>query len=179
MEIGNEGVDHTSASKCLDLCQAVIGQGQGFNFSLTYTGTSYTFSLDTRSKDTPSPTARKKTSPSTLRRNVRRREEFLKRKAETTEALSEKPKVQGNWSSELVDKGAARSVKVKLKRKPPNHIPQLDGNIEESSIDAEVQTMEVKPITKDAAVQVDKPEITLSPETMEIFHRVFPNSSIL
>ena len=52
-----EGVDHTSASKCLDLCQALIGQGQGFNFSLTYTGTSYTFSLDTRSKDIPSPPA--------------------------------------------------------------------------------------------------------------------------
>ena len=124
------GVDPTLASKCLDLCQALIGQGKALNFSLSYTGTSYTFSLDTRSKDTPSPQARKKTSPSTLRRNARRREEFLKRKAETTpeamDTTADKSEVHNSWSSELV--GSAKSVKVKLKKKPPNHIPQVDGH---------------------------------------------------
>ena len=151
------GVDLSLASKSLDLCQALIGQGKPFNFSLSFTGTSCTFSLDTRSKDTPSLLARKKkTSPSTLRRNARRKEEFLKRKAESPKAsdTTEKVEVQGNWSSELVDKGDSGPAKVKLKKIPLKNIPQFDGNIEESSNDAEVQTTDMKPDTKDAAVQV-------------------------
>jgi len=157
------GVDATSATKSLDLCQALIGQGQAFTFSLTYTGTSYTFSLDTRSKEIPSPMARKKTSPSTLRRNARRREVFLKRRAETPPkavvTAAEEPEVPGSWSSELV--GGTKSVKVKLKKKPPEYIPQVDGHIdEECSTDAEVQTIDMKPETKEIAVQADKPAPT-------------------
>ena len=167
------GVDLSLASKSLDLCQALIGQGKPFNFSLSYTGTSYTFSLDTRSKDTPSPQARKKPSPSTSRRNARRREDFLKRKAETTskamDTTTDKSEVHNSWSSELV--GSAKSVKVKLKKKPPDHIPQVDGHNEESSSDAEDQTKDTKPKTKDAAVQADYEP---SPEVKEAFERLFP-----
>ena len=80
-------VDPTLASKSLDLCQALISQGKDFTFSLTYTGTSCTFSLDTRGKDTSrekvktsTTVARKKMSPLTKKRNENRREEFLKKK---------------------------------------------------------------------------------------------------
>ena len=67
-------------SKCLEFCQALSSQGQAFNFSVAI-GKDFTFSLDTRSKEaSPVTLLKKKASPSTLRRNARRREEFLQRK---------------------------------------------------------------------------------------------------
>ena len=72
-------VDSSLASKCLDFCQTLTSQGMAFNFSLAI-GASFSFSLDTRDKAPSSQGTKKKASPSTLRRNARRREEFLKRK---------------------------------------------------------------------------------------------------
>ena len=73
-------VGSTLFLKCLDFCQALSSQGQVYNFSVTI-GQDFTFSLDTRRKAESSETkVKKKASPSTLRRNARRREEFLKRK---------------------------------------------------------------------------------------------------
>ena len=73
--------DHPLSTKCLDLCQALTSQGKTFTFTLTI-GSSFTFSLDTRVKDTPATTVtRKHVTPSTRRRNERRKEEFLKKKA--------------------------------------------------------------------------------------------------
>ena len=71
-------VDTSLASKCMDFCQALAKQGQAFNFSLTVSS-GFSFSLDTKRK-AGSPVTKKKTSPSTLRRNARRREEFLAKK---------------------------------------------------------------------------------------------------
>ena len=67
------------ASKCMAFCQALASQGQVFNFSLSL-GPDFTFSLDSRSKGVKSPVIKKKASPSTLRRNARRREEFMAKK---------------------------------------------------------------------------------------------------
>ena len=72
--------DSSLASKCMAFCQALASQGQHFNFS-TSTGSGFTFSLDTsRSKAVSNQKAKRKSSPSTLRRNARRREEFLAKK---------------------------------------------------------------------------------------------------
>ena len=71
-------VDTSLASKCMVFCQALANQGQAFNFSLTI-GTGFSFSLDTRGK-AASPKIKKKASPSTLKRNARRRADFLQRK---------------------------------------------------------------------------------------------------
>ena len=71
-------VGSTLLSKCLDFCQALSSQGQAFNFSVAI-GPDFTFSMDTRGKEA-SPGIKKKASPSTLRRNARRREEYLQRK---------------------------------------------------------------------------------------------------
>ena len=71
-------VGSTLLSKCLDFCQALSSKGQAFNFSVAI-GPDFTFSMDTRSKAV-SPGIKKKASPSTLRRNARRREEYLQRK---------------------------------------------------------------------------------------------------
>ena len=68
MEAVREG-DPAMATKCLDLCQALVSQGKAFTFSLTHTGTSFTFSLDTRGEEkveSPSlrsPPARNKSQP--------------------------------------------------------------------------------------------------------------------
>ena len=69
----------TLLSKCLEFCQALYSQGQAFNFSVAI-GKDFTFSLDTRSKEASPVTLVKKASPSTLRRNAKRREELLQRK---------------------------------------------------------------------------------------------------
>ena len=66
-------------SKCMEFCQALASQGQSFKFSISI-GSNFSFSLDTRSKATTSQGTKKMASPSTLRRNARRREEFLAKK---------------------------------------------------------------------------------------------------
>ena len=63
-------VGSTLLMKCLDFCQALSSQGQAFNFSLAI-GPTFNFSLDTRGKVLKGPVAKKRTSPSTLRRNAK------------------------------------------------------------------------------------------------------------
>ena len=75
--------DCSLASKCMDFCQALASQGLPFHFTLNM-GSTFTFSLDTRSKAKAGPVAKKKSSPSTQRRNARRREEFLSKKSVIT-----------------------------------------------------------------------------------------------
>ena len=67
------------ASKCLALCQTLASQGQAFTFSLTI-GSTFTFSLDTRKGKETLP--KKRSSPSTQKRNAKRREEFIAKKSE-------------------------------------------------------------------------------------------------
>ena len=143
------GVDPTLANKCLDLCQALLCQGMPFTISISMG--SFNLSLDTRKESKDSGLmARKKPSPSTLRRNARRRQDFLKRKEDSAKepVVMEEPVNMEGWCSELVDKGSeSRSVTVRLKKKPPK-ITQLDGHLEEVSSDAQVQTEETKTSTK-------------------------------
>ena len=76
--------DSSLAAKCLDLCQVLAGQGLAFNFSLSI-GSNFSFSLEARGKGQALATqgkTKKKKTPSTLRRNARRRTEFLKKKLE-------------------------------------------------------------------------------------------------
>ena len=71
--------DSTLTTQCLDFCQALAGQGKVFKFSITIDST-FTFSLDTREGKETFPTRiKKRSSPSTIRRNAKRREEYLKR----------------------------------------------------------------------------------------------------
>ena len=74
--------DCSLASKCMDFCQALASQGLPFHFSLNM-GPDFTFSLDTRGKAEAVPVVKKKVSPSTQRRNARRREEFLLKKRQS------------------------------------------------------------------------------------------------
>ena len=78
------GEDSTSlASKCMAFCQTLASQGQVFNFSLSI-GPDFSFSLDTRSKAVKTQGTKKRSSPSTLRRNARRRAEFNAKKQQSS-----------------------------------------------------------------------------------------------
>ena len=94
--------DALYASQCLDFCQLQVGKSLPFSSSLKI-GTNFSFSLDTRGEGLlPSTKKKKKQTPSTLRRNARRREQFLQKNASTapvsnpvseqgTEALQKAP----------------------------------------------------------------------------------------
>ena len=69
-------------SKCLEFCQALASKRQHFHLNLTL-GTSITISLVEETK-------KKKKSPSTLKRNLKRKEEFLRKKGSETKDATEK-----------------------------------------------------------------------------------------
>ena len=79
------GGDPALVTQCLDFCQALASMGRTISLSLTL-GSIFSFNLDTRRKPT-SPDEKvmkkKKLSPSTLRRNQRRKQEFQKQKSES------------------------------------------------------------------------------------------------
>ena len=72
------------ASQCLNFCRTLASQGRSVSFSLKV-GSSFAFSLDTKdSENIPASKARKKLSPSTQKRNARRRQEFFASKVVST-----------------------------------------------------------------------------------------------
>ena len=76
--------DAKLVSQCLDFCQTLAGKSLTFSFSLNI-GPSFSFSVDTTGNGALAPKKKKKKpTPSTLRRNTRRREDFLKKKAKTS-----------------------------------------------------------------------------------------------
>ena len=79
-------------SQCLDFCQTLSSKSLTFSFALSL-GNSFSFHLDTSGKGAIASEAKKKKkkkkTPSALRRNARRRAEFVKNKLEasTSDAL--------------------------------------------------------------------------------------------
>ena len=70
------------AIKCLDFCQTLNSQGNAFKFSLTL-ASGFSVSFDSKEpalENQAKVPIKKKPSPSTIRRNARRKEEFLKKK---------------------------------------------------------------------------------------------------
>ena len=82
----SRGGDSNLATKCMDFCNALASQSLAFSFTLSV-GPDFSFSLDARERKQAAKVltaeVKKKLSPSQVRRNARRRQEFLKRKAET------------------------------------------------------------------------------------------------
>ena len=82
--------DSSLAAQCLDFCKALTSQGKVFQFSLNI-GKAFSFTLDSRCKDSLVSMTKKKASPSTLRRNARRKEEFLTKKSKPAPEQEEVP----------------------------------------------------------------------------------------
>ena len=85
------GAGQTNASlmtQCLDFCQALSQQGRGFKLSVTV-GSDFTFSLDTKeTRPVKDNKTKKRISPSTKRRNAKRRAEFLSKKSPPEAAVA-------------------------------------------------------------------------------------------
>ena len=176
-------VDSTMANKCLDICQALTSQGKTFNFTLKI-GSSFNFSLDTRVKNTSLEIVKKKLSPSSIRRNARRKDEFLKRKAEvlkTTEVNADMEKSSQDVKTHQCDVCDIKAInKTSLRQhmeKEHSVIPQFDGlNDVEAHEEKSSQTKIV--IVKEAGVQTEtsdtgvavkwgnSKEVTLPPGTV-------------
>ena len=123
--------DPILATKCLDFCQALSSQGVAFNFSLSI-GSTFSFSLDTRVKASVSPGTKKRSSPSTLRRNARRKEEFLKKKqnpavanlSEETVGESLSPKCNHCDYKAASEKGLRQHIRMKHRvTQPDSRLP--------------------------------------------------------
>ena len=127
------GVDMTLAIKCLDFCQALTGQGIPFNFTLNL-GSCFNFSLDTRKKAASPEIVKKKLSPSSLRRNAKRKEEFMKKKYELVSKSCDNSEVetsiQGSKTFNCDKCDYQDNCKVSMiKHVDKEHkvIPQIDG----------------------------------------------------
>jgi len=88
MPAASSGDISPMAIKCMEFCQALTSQGMKFSFNFS-TVTGFSFSLDTKESGQPAfaeaeqvKKKKRKLSPSDVRRNKRRRQEFLKRKSE-------------------------------------------------------------------------------------------------
>ena len=141
MAIAGEA-DCSLASKCMEFCQALASQGLPFHFSLNM-GPDFTFSLDTRGKAKAVPVVKKKVSPSTKRRNARRREEFLLKKRQrlsTVDAPVEKATVpqfscdQCDYTN-VSEKGLRQHIRMKHRRE------QLENQLQKSSFPATPESL--------------------------------------
>ena len=136
--------DTVMASKCLEICQVLVSQGQNFAFSLTI-GSSFSFAMDTR-KDPiiletreknilQDKTMRKKLSPSQMRRNANRKEQFLKRKFGYSNSDEQEQEVktfkcdqcQNTFTTETDMKN---HMDIHIEKERVEMIEQLDENIE-------------------------------------------------
>ena len=119
------------ATKCLDFCQTLSSQCSGFKFSLMV-GSSFSFTLDTGvvALDTQAKApSKKKPSPSTIRRNARRREEFLKKKQNPAPVSSARP--LQHLPSPTTASERRQVISVRRDGTMPS-FSQLDGNVNHS-----------------------------------------------
>ena len=132
MTAPSSGENSSLAIKCMDFCHALASQGMAFSFSLSV-GPDFSFSLDARDKKeaTPVLTAeviKKKLSPSQVRRNARRRQEFLKRKSETSDKEKLRSPVVGGIPPAPAQPFPSSRLVTKLRRRANTWtFSQLDG----------------------------------------------------
>ena len=70
--------DNVMANNCLEIFQVLVSHGQNFSFSLTI-GSKVPFGMNIRMGSATLEARRKNISPSQVRRNVKRKEDFLKK----------------------------------------------------------------------------------------------------
>ena len=121
------GEESPLANKCFDFCKALASQGMAFFFSLTL-GSHFSFFFETRELaprfDIKAKATYKKKSPSTIRRNARRREEFLMKK-QSPESMS--PAMPLNILSSPTDSSGRRHVVSLGRDATVPSFTQLDG----------------------------------------------------
>ena len=117
-------------SQCLAFCQALASQGKAFTFSLEINST-FSFSLDTRENQVPTQAVRKKISPSTQRRNARRRQEFLKKKQTSSPPSPATPSTSASplsTSTPLSSSSSPRKCEVEKQQQLPSSCSSCNHN---------------------------------------------------
>ena len=140
------------ANKCLDFCQTLSSRGSAFKFSLTM-GSNFSFSLDTNvltSDIQVKYVPKKKPSPSTIRRNARRREMFLSKKRNpappsTARPLQYPPEVPTPEKERLPDEKGR--VEVASQPSPPSSPSEPEGASSPSGQKSEESPMSSPPPT--------------------------------
>ena len=158
--------------KCLEFCQALASKGQKFALSLSI-GSNYSFSMDTKEKSTfldnrkvttPLEGMKKKLSPSQVRRNMKRKEDFLKRKSENSKTVQSEQQ-KNTFMCNKCDKIFQLENDLKIRKETihveivvPENIEQLDGHtdVEHSKHDSKENQTEIFP-------NVDKEGILVEP----------------
>ena len=141
----------TLATKCLDLCQALSSQGKPFTFSMNV-GSSFSFSLDTKVSSISCEVIKKKLGPSAMRRNMRRKEDFLKKKSESLKKRDDthpEAKTFSHVKSFQCDQCEQtfmneKGLKIHVGKTHKENIPQLDGFIDETTAFEAVKTPDLK-----------------------------------
>ena len=135
-------VSSSLATQCLAFCQTLASQGQSFNFCLTL-GTSFSFSLDTKVKaPVPQVTRKKKTSPSTQRRNDRRRKLFLESKQTGSKSAEQNGKLFSCEVCDFSETSTRKDLNIHMIRQHKD-LEQLDCNISLNSTVVDVQKQEM------------------------------------
>ena len=125
----------------LDLCP--------FTFSLNI-GSSFSFSLDTRVSSTSKEVVKKKLSPSAMRSNVRRKEDFLKRKSEGSKKSDNNLEVEPSsqvviFQCDQCDQSfKTNGLKIHVWKTHKDIITQLDGQTDDIAASLEVKTCVTK-----------------------------------
>ena len=128
----SSGENSSLAINCMDFCHALASQGMAFSFSLSV-GNDFSFSLDARDKKEATPVltaevTKKKLSPSQVRRNAKRRKEFLKRKSETSDKEKLRSPVMGGIPPAPAQPFSSTRLITKLRRRANTWtFSQLDG----------------------------------------------------
>ena len=159
-EVTNFGL----ATKCLEFCQALASQRSTFNFSLTL-GTSFSFSLATQEKEAPATTStRKKLSPSTQRRNLKRKEMYLDKMKPLSPATKECKEVvfkcdycEFESTSDIVSNHMEEVhrnayTESDLETNHDDKISQIDGEVDVEAVEDNVK---VKKLIKDKIKQFE------------------------
>ena len=174
-------------TKCLDFCQALSNQGQVFNFSVAI-GPDFIFSLDTRRKER-STVAKKKASPSTVKRNARRKEEYLKRKnkpssvnnIEELEVVSDAPKCDQCNFKAASEKGLRQHQRMKHK---PSMVASSENSENQTSPECEILREEELKVslnisqpsgTRDDEISSVDADLSLLDATLVLPHYCGPN----
>ena len=98
---GDQGSVDSMLMQCLAFSRDLESKNKSFKFN--FSTTNFHFSMTTMEERKPSAIVKvkKKVSPSTLKRNARRKEEYIQKKVETAdnEVISEKDTTQQNTST--------------------------------------------------------------------------------
>ena len=166
--------DAKLASQCLDICQALAGKSLSFSFSFNI-GPNFSFSVDTRGKEVLTPQKKKKKTPSSLRRDAKRREEFLRKKLSApTEKTFKCDHCDNNFKSEnglkihigkshkKVDSTLATPDCLRQQTNSSVSLsasPLLDTSREESSAQSPIKGDDIKSASKKPAPRYQPPPI--------------------